>query len=132
MAFPPVHHCLLAEDIREEAHGKAILIGFLGVLPQVSFAVTDLDSPSRLALMFIAGQGDGQYKMGCTVIGPAGDEVLDVDGIDAEINPERTTTRLLFKLNRPLKRSGDFTVHLSANGERVFASEFHAYEIGDA
>jgi len=48
-----VNHCLVCEDLRPEFGGKASILGFFGVLPNVRLWVTDLKAPARqLVLLF--------------------------------------------------------------------------------
>ncbi|HEY7404079.1 MAG TPA: hypothetical protein VIB39_11190 [Candidatus Angelobacter sp.] len=69
--FLQVKHCLICESVRPEPGGKASILGFFGVAPNVSILVQRLPLNIPLTFLMVCGAGDGKLHSGrATIVGP--------------------------------------------------------------
>ena len=70
MPFPEINQVLVCEDVRREMGRKNTILGFYGVAPNVLILFKELNKPiDRLTFLFVAGPGEGKYKLSFTLIG---------------------------------------------------------------
>lgn len=59
--IPDFDTCIACDAIRPELYGKLILLGFLGVCPNVDVGLQNLDQPSVITFLLSGSPGDGEF-----------------------------------------------------------------------
>jgi hypothetical protein len=120
MPFPKIRHCLVCEVLRVEKGNKGTILGFYGVTPEVEIKILDLKQPLQsIMFLFIGGEGEGQFKVTLQILNNAGVEVIQIPGLDFNIEPPstRTNTIALGLHNVTFGAPGTYTVRLSVDGK---------------
>jgi|SRR6185437_2107238 len=126
MAFPKINHCIVCDDVRLEPGGKASILGFYGIVPDVELGIADFTKPvPKLCFMFIGGQSSGTSHVEFSASGAA----LEAESsVNADIPIEQGSKRAVFVFAiSPVKfrAPGECRVTLRADGEirynQVFA-----------
>ncbi len=125
MAFPQIDHCIVCDEVRLESGGKASILGFYGIVPQVELGIVDFSKPlPKLCFIFIGGPGSGISHVEFAVSGPS----LRADAdLPADISVEQGGTRsvFIFAVN-PIhfRGPGECRVTLRADGEQRYDNAF--------
>lgn len=130
MAFPVIQNCLVCEEVRPEVGRKLSLLGFYGVMPNVTILVRDFDEPvQHLTFVFVAAAGTGKYRMTFTICDDREERVFtsqtwkytDIDFTEFE----RRDLHLVFALTGArFLHPGEYTTTLSLDGEIQFRGRF--------
>ena len=59
--IPDFDTCIACDAIRPELYGKLILLGYLGICPNVDVGLQDLDQPSVITFLLSGSPGDGEF-----------------------------------------------------------------------
>jgi len=127
MPFPIIHAAVMCEEMREERHGLATLLGFYGVLPDVEVAVQNFAQPVRLGFVFLGGLGDGNSQVSLRIRTSQDQDVLPAVTMAVNIVAGKRAN-LAFQLVPGLILPGPDTyrVELLVNGNPNFSTTFVA------
>jgi hypothetical protein len=102
-----VRNILLAEFIRPELLSKASLLGFYGILPDVSIRVANIELPVTLGILVICHGTPGTFQMQLLVEGPDSTQIFN--GLAQIAVAEQGLVTVLFNLAGILfKPAGSF------------------------
>ena len=130
MAFPPIHYCLICEEIRQEQRNLVTLLGFYGVAPEVEILVRDFAQPvTRLAFLFVGGHGEGTFKISMQLSNEGGENVLTTPeaAFLMQATPRRTNIAfglMGFRLPSP----GSYTLQLLVEGQPYYRTRFEVMQ----
>lgn len=65
---PHFDACLVCEQARPELNGKAILLGYFGICPNVNIWLARLDQPTVLTFVLSGGPGEGTFEASFDVV----------------------------------------------------------------
>src|SRR5258705_13201083 len=113
MPFPSIHSCLICEEVREETRRLSSLLGFYGILPHVEILIRDFKFPARVSLLFLGGQGEGQYQVKVRVLDSDGKSELESPPGTMVVEPnKRSNIALQFLPGIIVPGQGIYTVQL--------------------
>jgi len=128
MAFPKVQNCIVCEDVRQEVGRKQTLLGFFGVLPNVSILVPDFDKPiPRLCLLFITDPADGKFHIESEIVDESGKRVIHLPAAEIAMRARKVSKRVNLGLTVQFPQFSGPGLHelrLIADGEIVYRSSF--------
>lgn len=112
-----------------EANGKALIVGFYGMLPHVQIGVTYPSAPiPRMGFLLISGPAvpAGKYRITLSLKDPQGKELLGLSGlvppIDQTVGAEPFNA-IVFLQPMPLNGVGSYTVTAMVNGKPDFSGK---------
>ncbi|MGB3552390.1 MAG: hypothetical protein WA993_17015 [Candidatus Binatus sp.] len=125
--MPLFNFCLVCDDVRIEQGGKALIIGFYGMVPYVEIGVTQPSAPiPRLTFVLISGPPivAGRYHIVLSVKDPQGREVLNKNPapIDQDV-AAGPFNAIIYLQPMPLNGVGTYTVTAIVNGKADFTGK---------
>ncbi len=124
---PRLVACLLCEGLRPEAVGKTTILGFFGVLPQVTIQVVRLDQPlPQLSFVVQSDEPEaaGEANLRIVIYSPDGTELISLEYPKVQW---RHGKKMLVAFNIvpfPISGAGRYTVHFEIDGVRSYESAF--------
>jgi hypothetical protein len=112
--------------MRPEPLGKATLLGYLGVLPNVSFNVANLKIPVKLLTMiFSLSKGQGDFEIVPKLLDPSQTNLLpNEDPIKISLSPDYGINFAVSLQNVTFKQRGLYTSQILCGAEVLFAESF--------
>lgn len=119
------HTCVICDLIRPELNGKLIILGFLGVCPNVDITLSALDRPIALTFLLNGNIDAGTFNISLEVFSTKGQRIIGstpASPITAEGNGAsfNIAPMLLLTFGQP----GEFEVRCLVNGVQQFSSTF--------
>src|SRR5215203_3339968 len=89
MPLPRVSYCILCENVRAEPRGKANVLGFYGLLPDVNIIVGEIGKgiPELMFLVGLPGPSD-PISLGARIISPDKSDLIAIEKDAAVKLPE--------------------------------------------
>jgi hypothetical protein len=122
--IPTLDSCLICEAIRPELGGKLILLGYMGVCPNVDIGVPQLDQPLVLTFLFSGSAGDGTFMASFDVIDESSERLVAATGPLPCVAAPDTRTNLAPTLLLTFGQTGRFAVRCIVEGREVFKGPF--------
>lgn len=125
MTRPTLDNCILCEDVRQEVGGKLIILGYLGILPDVQFSIRDFDRTTTLTFLVVGSPGEEPYELDMSITGPDGTVLHSEEGGVVRPEPEDRHLRLNIPLTLKFPQPGRYTFELTwADGETAYTGWF--------
>ena len=121
--------CLLCENVHPEGNGKMSLLGFYGILPNVSIYIQYLDRPvAMLIFLFTFSEGIGEQSFSGRLTNESGLEIMKTPG-DVKVLFQagaQVSLGMGFQ-NVVFKKAGSYTVELINAGRAVHSATFKVF-----
>jgi hypothetical protein len=115
MPFPKADFCVVCDGLRPELGGKATVLGFYGVAPNVELLAPSLGISTPVCLVVgIPAPPKGterEYQQSLSIIAPSGKVVLQTPSTPATIQPG-TRAILAFQIAFAPTESGDHAIRV--------------------
>lgn len=131
--YPRIKHCLVCEDLRFEANRKAILLGFYGVMPNVSIKIQDFNLPMgqlTFVLFSESPKSGGSFKLEVNILDSKDNPIIPPQPGSTTIVPSKATeSRLVFAFQMiHFKQPDDYYLNLKIDGKSHYKEKFHILE----
>src|SRR5207245_1592626 len=103
-------NCLVCDLVREELGGKLIILGYLGVCPNVVVGVPRLDQPIVLTFLISGSAGEGSFAASFDVIDEADERSVASTGSMPAVANQNGTTNLAPTLLLVFGNAGRFAI----------------------
>lgn len=122
--IPTIEECIVCDQIRPELYGKLIILGFLGICPNVDVAIGRLDQPTTLSFLLLGGPGDEELKVRFDIFDEVANRVVaSIASAAIRVIPmARTTLAPAFVLT--FGHVGPFSVRCYINEEMRYRGGF--------
>lgn len=126
MPFPEIHSCVISDDLRPELSGKASIIGFYGIAPNVDIILKDLFQPlAMLTISLLAGRGLGTFKLSMNIADEDGRQLFNVSDYEVNITDQRKKNSWTFQFsNFKFNRAGRHALTVRYDNNVVFSTTF--------
>ena len=117
--LPPFRLCIIAEQVRPEADGRSTINGFLGVAPEVSFAVTKFPILMNVCAYVLCGKASDSlsFDLDVEVVGPHGVILPRTKNTLQNLKPNATVSCALNFQALPFTQPGDYHIKVFSEGE---------------
>lgn len=123
-ALPHFDACLVCDTIRPELNGKLIILGFLGVCPNVDIGIVHLDQPSIVTFLIYGGPGEGAFSATVSIVDESdGRTIAQTTSVGFTPSPITATT-LAPSLLLTFGHAGDYSLRLLINEREHFRADF--------
>lgn len=127
MAFPNFNYCIICDIVRPELNGKLILLGFYGLAPNVSVAISDINRPVVLSILASSppiSEVDASYDCVTSIVRPDGVGVFQTPTIRLTVTQGRGVSLPLgFSIAPPIL-PGRYAVRITVNGDLKMDTSF--------
>jgi hypothetical protein len=117
-----IDSCLVCELVRPEPSGKLSVLGFFGILPNVSIGLFRLDQPTILTFLFSGTFSAGTFALSFAVIDPENNRVIA--STDSELTAAEGTVALPWGMVFTFGRPGTFIVQCTVDSVEQFRDSF--------
>jgi hypothetical protein len=128
MPFPRIQYCLVSDAVRPEEGGKASILGFLGIAPDVAVNVKSLAQPVTLAFSFLtaSGGGDGKpHQVEFEILDGSNKAVFPRHPMPSPIiAPAQGRNTVVVDLTTVYPSAGRYTINLYIDGPLHFNTSF--------
>jgi len=128
MPFPPIRYWLVCEAVRVEERGKATLLGFYGISPDVTILLPVFPAPlAQLAFYLLGGQGQGDFDISTRLVDEAGAVVTETPMAHVVIAPPAGEIYINLNIQLTgviLPHAGTYRFSLIVNGEEHSSATF--------
>lgn len=90
--IPKFDDCLVCEAVRPELGGKSIILGYVGICPNVDISVGRLDQPIFLTFLVTGGPGNGVFDATFQIVDDKGLVVGSIGPWQFKAIPTSATT----------------------------------------
>ena len=129
-AIPRFEACIVCDIVRPELNGKLILLGFIGICPNVEVGLLHIDQAAAVTFVLSGGPGDGTFSGYVTVVDESDQRVVaETTEMPFTAQPNAPTTlapTLLLTFGRP----GAFSVRLFIEDAEQFRGAFRVVQAG--
>lgn len=128
MPFPPIRYWLICEAVRVEERGKATLLGFYGISPDVTILLPAFPAAfAQLAFYLLGGYGQGDFDISTRLVDEVGAVVMETPMAHVVIAPPPGEISINLNIQLTgvnLPRPGTYRFSLIVNGEEHSSATF--------